>query len=166
MDQNAVTRKLVKQFIADILNRGDMDVIPTTCARKICFDGFIGSSVGDNALKRIVTSYQSCLKDFHCEIQSVVVERNKAFCLLQFIGRNPTGQQVLWMGAMEFTVTDGLIVKVLEVSDRCYLNLIEIEMKEVVENELRKKSSNRDILMCKVRLDFRLYLTCFITFCS
>jgi hypothetical protein len=49
------------------------------------------------------------------------------------------------MGAMEFTVTDGLIVKVLEVSDRCYLNLIEIEMKEVVENELRKKSSNRNI---------------------
>ena len=56
----------------------------------------------------------------------MVVEDNKAFCRLRFTGKHvggpllhrpPTGRQVNWMGAAEFTVQNGKILKVWELGD-------------------------------------------------
>lgn len=65
------------------------------------------------------------LSDYHCEIHSMVVEGNKAFVRLQFVGRHtsalmgfpPTGQVVSWSGATEFTCLNGKIAKVWELGD-------------------------------------------------
>jgi predicted ester cyclase len=81
--------------------------------------------VGHDGFKRMVTTIRSYLDEYHCEIHSMVVEGNKAFCRIRFMGRHtgkllgyePTGRHVSWMGAMEFTVQDNKIIKVWELGD-------------------------------------------------
>ena len=73
----------------------------------------------------MVTTIRDALNDYHCEIHSMVVEGSKAFCRMRFTGRHtgallgylPTGRQVAWMGAAEFTCKDGRIIKVWELGD-------------------------------------------------
>eukprot|EP00934_Nitzschia_sp_Nitz4_P001781 Nitzschia sp. Nitz4//scaffold106_size73319//3177//4397//NITZ4_005725-RA/size73319-processed-gene-0.33-mRNA-1//1//CDS//3329532487//1781//frame0 len=122
----AVTRELVKQFIADIWNRGDVELIPRVCHRKLRFNGHVGMDlVGHDGFARMVTTVRDALTDYHCEIHSMVVESNKAFCRLRFSGKHtgnllgypPTGKSVTWMGASEFTCKDGQILKVWELGD-------------------------------------------------
>jgi predicted ester cyclase len=73
----------------------------------------------------MVTTVREALTDYHCEIHSMVVESNKAFCRLRFTGKHtgnllgypPTGKTVSWMGASEFTCKNGKILKVWELGD-------------------------------------------------
>ena len=72
-----------------------------------------------------IQTIRDALTEYHCEIHSMVVEGNKAFSRMRFTGRHtgsllgydPTGRQVAWMGAAEFTCKDGRILKVWELSD-------------------------------------------------
>lgn len=81
--------------------------------------------VGHDGLARMVLTIRGALEDYHCEIHSMVVEHNKAFCRLRFTGRHvgdligiaPTGRTVAWMGATEFTVQNHKILKVWELGD-------------------------------------------------
>lgn len=139
MERAAVTRELVKQYVADIWNRGDLDLIPEVCARGLRFNGSAGMDrVGHEGFARMVQTIRGSLEDYHCEIHSMVVEGNKAFCRMRFTGRHvgqllgheATGKHVSWMGASEFTVVDGLIVKVWELGDMASL-----------EHQLRKASA-------------------------
>lgn len=38
--------------------------------------------------QRMVTTIRDALDDYHCEIHSMVVEGNKAFCRMRFTGRH------------------------------------------------------------------------------
>lgn len=122
----AVTRELVKQFIADIWNRGEIELIPHVCHPSLRFNGHVGMDrVGHEGFARMVTTVREALTDYHCEIHSMVVETNKAFCRLRFTGKHtgallgypPTGKTVSWMGASEFTCKNGKILKVWELGD-------------------------------------------------
>mmetsp|Transcript_11236 Transcript_11236/g.27024 ORF Transcript_11236/g.27024 Transcript_11236/m.27024 type:complete len:97 (+) Transcript_11236:1-291(+) len=81
--------------------------------------------VGHEGFERMVTTVREALTDYHCEIHSMVVESNKAFCRLRFTGKHtgnllgyaPTGKTVSWMGASEFTCKNGKILKVWELGD-------------------------------------------------
>jgi len=81
--------------------------------------------VGHDGLARMVATIRENLDEYHCEIHSMVVEDNKAFCRLRFTGKHvgpllgkpPTGKSVAWMGASEFTVQNGKILKVWELGD-------------------------------------------------
>jgi len=124
--RNAVTRELVKKFVADIWNRGDLELIPQVCSKSLRFNGSVGMDrVGHDGFARMVTTIRDALNDYHCEIHSMVVEGGKAFCRMRFTGRHtgsllgfpPTGRQVAWMGAAEFTCKDGKIIKVWELGD-------------------------------------------------
>lgn len=42
-DRYAETRNLVKKFIADIWNRGELDLIPSVCSQKLRFNGNTGT---------------------------------------------------------------------------------------------------------------------------
>lgn len=121
-----VTRDLVKKFISDIWNRGELDLIPHVCSPKIRFNGNTGlDKIGHDGFARMVATIHGALSDYHCEIHSMVVENNKAFCRLRFSGKHtgdllgypPTGRVVSWMGATEFTCMNGLILKVWELGD-------------------------------------------------
>lgn len=121
-----VTRELVKGFIADIWNRGDIELIKKICHPSLRFNGHVGMDrVGHEGFARMVTTVREALTDYHCEIHSMVVESNKAFCRLKFTGRHtgvllgypPTGRPVAWVGASEFTCKNGKILKVWELGD-------------------------------------------------
>jgi predicted ester cyclase len=81
--------------------------------------------VGHDGLARMVATIRDALDEYHCEIHSMVVEDNKAFCRLRFTGKHvgpllgkaPTHQTVAWMGATEFTCQNGKILKVWELGD-------------------------------------------------
>ncbi|KAG7345634.1 SnoaL-like polyketide cyclase [Nitzschia inconspicua] len=121
-----VTRELVKKFITDIWNRGEVDLIPIICHPSLRFNGHVGMDrVGHEGFARMVTTVREALTDYHCEIHSMVVESTKAFCRLRFTGKHtgnllgypPTGKTVAWMGASEFTCKNGKILKVWELGD-------------------------------------------------
>jgi steroid delta-isomerase-like uncharacterized protein len=123
---NELTRNLVKRFIADIWNRGDIDLIPQVCSSQLRFNGNTGfDRIGHDGLARMVATIREALDDYHCEIHSMVVEHNKAFCRLRFTGKHtgpllgyaPTRKVVAWMGATEFTCQNGKILKVWELGD-------------------------------------------------
>lgn len=85
-----LTRSLVKRFIADIWNRGEVDLIPDVCSPSLRFNGNTGfDRVGHEGLARMVNTIREALDDYHCEIHSMVVEHNKAFCRLRFTGKMP-----------------------------------------------------------------------------
>ena len=73
----------------------------------------------------MVITIRNALDEYHCEIHSMVVEHNKAFCRLRFTGKHvgdllgipPTYQNVAWMGATEFTIQNHKILKVWELGD-------------------------------------------------
>ena len=140
MERAAISRELVKQYVADIWNRGDLELIPKVCARGLRFNGSAGMDrVGHEGFSRMVQTIRGSLEDYHCEIHSMVVEGNKAFCRMRFTGRHvgqllgyeATGKHVSWMGASEFTVVDGLIVKVWELGDMASL---EHQLREATDN--------------------------------
>jgi len=121
-----ITRELVKKFISDIWNRGEVEMIPKVCHPSLRFNGHVGMDrVGHEGFERMVTTVRESLTDYHCEIHSMVVESNKAFCRLRFTGKHtgnllgfaPTGKTVSWMGASEFTCKNGKILKVWELGD-------------------------------------------------
>lgn len=123
---NEITRTLVKKFIADIWNRGEIDLIPDVCSPNLRLNGNTGfDRIGHDGLARMVATIRDALDDYHCEIHSMVVEHNKAFCRLRFTGKHtgqllgyaPTHKTVAWMGATEFTCQNGKILKVWELGD-------------------------------------------------
>lgn len=73
----------------------------------------------------MVITIRNALEEYHCEIHSMVVKHNKAFCRLRFTGKHvgsllgisPTYQNVAWMGATEFTIQQHKILKVWELGD-------------------------------------------------
>jgi len=141
-----LTRSLVKKFIADIWNRGELDLIPEVCSPSLRFNGNAGfDRVGHDGLARMVGTIREALDDYHCEIHSMVVEHNKAFCRLRFTGKHtgnllgypPTGRVVGWMGATEFTCQNGKILKVWELGDIKTLEeqLIAIDDQPLVDDD-------------------------------
>ena len=123
---NVLTRNLVKKFIAEIWNRGEIDQIPDVCSPNLRLNGNTGfDRVGHDGLARMVSIIREAVSDYHCEIHSMVVEHNKAFCRLRFTGKHTgslmgyeaTGKGVAWMGATEFTCQNGKILKVWELGD-------------------------------------------------
>jgi steroid delta-isomerase-like uncharacterized protein len=123
---NDLTRSLVKKFIAEIWNRGEIDLIPDVCSANLRLNGNTGfDRVGHEGLARMVSLIRDALDDYHCEIHSMVVEHNKAFCRLRFTGKHvgtllgfeASGKVVAWMGATEFTCQNGKILKVWELGD-------------------------------------------------
>lgn len=122
----ATTRELVKKFISDIWNKGDLELIHQVCSKGLRYNGCIGlNRVGHDGFARMVTTIREALDDYLCEIHSMVVEGNKAFCRVRFTGTHngtflgyaPTGRRVAWLGATEITCKDGLIFKVWELGD-------------------------------------------------
>ena len=122
------TRELVKIFIGEIWNRGEIESIEKVCSPRLRFNGHAGlERVGHAGFSQMVMTVRSSLEGYHCEIHSMVVEGRKCFCRLKFTGKHvgelmgypPTNKLVAWMGASEFTICPRkkLILKVWELGD-------------------------------------------------
>jgi predicted ester cyclase len=126
--QSEQTRDLVKAFIGEIWNRGEIESIERVCSPRLRFNGHTGlERVGHDGFSQMVTTVRSSLEGYHCEIHSMVVEGRKCFCRLKFTGKHvgklmgypPTHKLVAWMGASEFTICPRKkqILKVWELGD-------------------------------------------------
>lgn len=125
---NETTRDLVKSFVGEIWNRGEIESIARICSPRLRFNSESGlEKVGHHGFSTMVRSVRSSLEDYHCEIHSMVVEGRKCFCRLQFTGKHvgtllgcpATNKLVSWSGASEFTVCPkrSQILKVWELGD-------------------------------------------------
>ena len=121
-----ITRENVNKFISDIWNKGEVTLIPQVCSERLLVSGLKGfDRVDHNGFARIVTTIRQALDNYHCEVHSMVVEGNKAFCRVlftgmhngSFLGYPPTGRRVAWLGAIEITCKEGLIFKIWELND-------------------------------------------------
>lgn len=60
--RNNVTRELVKKFVADIWNRGELELIPEVCSKSLRFNGSVGMDrVGHDGFARMVTTIRDAL---------------------------------------------------------------------------------------------------------
>jgi predicted ester cyclase len=128
--EDQITRTLVQKYYSDIWNRGDVKQTRLVCSKRIRINGPGGMErLGLKGFSDLVSSIRSELDQFHAEILTLVVEKNKAFCKVhftaihkgEFLGYPPTGKSIEWTGAIEITCKDGYIVKVWELLDMEHL---------------------------------------------
>jgi predicted ester cyclase len=127
-----ITRTLVQRYFEDIWNRGDVKKMRSVCSKRIRINGRDGGMdrVGLKVFSDMVSMTRSGLDQFHAEILTLVVEKNKAFCKVhfegihkgEFLGYPPTGKAIEWTSATEITCRDGVIVKVWELVDSDHLD--------------------------------------------
>ena len=110
--------RLVERFYADIWNRHDKSAIPELLCPDFTFRGSLGpSKVGHEEFAGYVDFVHDALGDYRCDIQELVVGREKAFAKMlfsgihrkMFLGYEPTSLRVEWAGAALFTFRDDFI---------------------------------------------------------
>ena len=111
-------RRIVERFYDEIWNRREEGAIETLCARDLTFRGSVGMEKhGREEFAGYVEMVTSALGEYHCAIDALVVEGNRAFAKMrfsgihrgEFLGFAPTGRRVEWAGAALFTIEDGKI---------------------------------------------------------
>ena len=112
------TPALVEKFYSRIWNDGDLAAASDLLSERIYFRGSLGGEMrGREAFANYVRSVRAALAGYHCEIVECVTEGNKAFAKLRFsgihvapfLGYEPTGKTVHWLGAALFIFDDQLI---------------------------------------------------------
>jgi steroid delta-isomerase-like uncharacterized protein len=111
-------RHLVERFYADLWNRVDLDCAGEILHSDIDFRGSVGlHAKGRHAVCEYVSMVTTALADYHCEIQTLIVEQEQAAARMRFsgvhvgpfLGYPPSGRRVEWQGAAFFTARDGLL---------------------------------------------------------
>jgi len=120
-------KQLVASFYADIWNRGDLSAIPALLREDFSFRGSLGSERrGHAGFADYVSMVRSALADYRCDILDLVVEDGRAFARMRFsgvhvapfLGHEPSGRRVEWLGAALFTVAaDGRIADLWVLGD-------------------------------------------------
>jgi len=111
-------RRLVTRFYDEVWNRPDPSVIPQLFHEDCVFRGSLGAERrGQDGLADYVREVTGALGDYRCEIETLVVEDQRAFARMRFTGRHtgpflgfaPTGAEIAWAGAALFDTDDGRI---------------------------------------------------------
>lgn len=104
-------RRLVTRFYEEVWNRADPAVIPELFHETCSFRGSLGvERRGHEGIADYVREVTGALAGFHCAIEALVVEDERAFARMRFTGRHigmllgqpPTGHEVSWAGAALF----------------------------------------------------------------
>ncbi len=111
-------RRLVTRFYDEVWNRPDASVIPQLFHQDCVLRLSLGvDRRGHEGLADYVREVTGALGDYHCEIEALVVEGERAFARMRFSGRHtgpflgfaPTGAEIAWQGAALFDTGDGRI---------------------------------------------------------
>jgi predicted ester cyclase len=111
-------RRLVNRFYDEVWNRPDTSVIPKLFHEDCVFRGSLGAERrGHDGLADYVREVTGALSNYHCDIETLVVERERAFAKMQFTGCHsgqflgfaPTGAEIAWTGAALFETDGGRI---------------------------------------------------------
>ena len=111
-------RRLVARFYDEVWNRPDPSVIPQLFHEDCVLRLSLGAERrGHEGLADYVREVTGALSDYRCEIETLVVEGERAFARMRFSGRHtgpfmgfaPTGAEIAWAGAALFDTDDGRI---------------------------------------------------------
>ena len=108
----------VRRFNSEIWNKMNLQEIPSILSSDFEFRGSIGlTKHGHDGFQEYVLYIHGALENYHCEIEEIVIESNKAFAKMlfsgihkgDFMGYPATNKQVSWSAAALFNFTDGKV---------------------------------------------------------
>ena len=111
-------RRLVTRFYDEVWNRPDPSVIPQLFHEDCVLRLSLGvERRGHEGMADYVREVTAAIAGFHCEIEALVVEAERAFAKMRFSGRHtgpllgfaPTGAEIAWEGAALFDTEGGRI---------------------------------------------------------
>ena len=117
---------LVTTFYNELWNKRDSKVANEILHEHVNFRGSLGDSmVGREKVLDYVKRVTTSLDGYTCEILDIVVENDKAAAIVQFhgthvqefMGHEPTGKKVQWLGTAFFNSTDGSLANIWVLGD-------------------------------------------------
>lgn len=117
---------LVKQFYLQLWNQRDYEIANQILQEQVNFRGSLGPAmVGIDRVCEYVKSVTDALQNYTCEIQEIVADGEKAAAKVlfrgihvgQFMGFEPTGKEVSWLGAAFFESENGLLTTIWVLGD-------------------------------------------------
>lgn len=112
------TELQVRKFYSEIWNKKNLQQIPNIIEPNFEFRGSVGHTKhGHDGFQEYVLFIHDALTDYHCEIQDIVIEPNKAFAKMlfsgihtgEFMGYAATHKNVSWSAAALFNFNNGKI---------------------------------------------------------
>ena len=94
-------KALIRLFIEEAFNKGNLAVLPKVIAPEYVYHTIVGEVKGPDGIKQIVTAMRNAFPDIKYTIDRIVVEGNVgAFSMRvqgtfkgEFLGMSPTGKQ-------------------------------------------------------------------------
>ena len=108
-------RELVRLFYEKLWNETDLGIAEEILHPEVRFRGSVGvGATGRLEVCDYVAMVTTALSDYRCDIESLIADKDRAAAKVcfsglhtgEFLGHEPTGRRVEWMGA-GFFVADG-----------------------------------------------------------
>ena len=113
----SITR-LVERFYGELWNEVNLLAVPEILHPEVSFRGSVGLGASGRAeVCDYISMVTTALSEYQCDVQSVIANDNRAAVKVrfsgihvgEFLGYQPTGRGVEWMGAGFFTSSEGLL---------------------------------------------------------
>lgn len=117
---------LVKLFYEQLWNQKNLEIANEILDEQINFRGTLGSAMlGRVRVCEYVKDVTTSLADYHCEIQELIAEGEKASAKVlfkgihvgAFMGYEPTQKEVAWMGTAFFESSNGMLTNIWVLGD-------------------------------------------------
>ena len=111
--------KLVRRMYDEAWNEGKLDVVDEICAPDYVGRGPYGGEHGPESVKSGILTRRQAFPDIHVTIEDIIASGDKVVARLtfrgthkgEFLGIQPTGQEVTWSGIWIYRVANGKFVE-------------------------------------------------------
>ena len=111
--------KLVRRMYDEAWNEGKLDVVDEICAPDYVGEGPYGDEHGPESVKSGILTRRQAFPDIHVTIEDIIASEDKVVARLtfrgthkgEFLGVQPTGQEVIWSGIWIYRVANGKFVE-------------------------------------------------------
>lgn len=119
-------RELVQAFYERFWNEVDLSLADEILHPEVMFRGSVGvGATGRRAVCDYVLLVTTALSDYRCDVELLIVEGDRAAAKVrfsglhtgEFLGYEPTGLQVEWIGAAFFTADEGMLSAIWVLGD-------------------------------------------------
>ncbi len=114
-DREVPIRTLVQRFYEELWNERNLEVAAEILHPEVSFRGSLGPSLqGASEVCGYVTMVTTALAGYRCDVEQLVVEDEAAAARVRFsgrhvgpfLGREPTGRRVEWIGTAFFAANE------------------------------------------------------------
>ena len=111
--------KLVRRMYDEAWNEGKLDVVDEICAPDYVGVGPYADEHGPESVKSGILTRRQAFPDIHVTIEDIIASGDKVVARLtfrgthrgEFLGVQPTGQEVIWSGIWIYRVANGKFVE-------------------------------------------------------